>query len=170
MRFDREMSGTEAMMWSIERDPWLASTAGGVALYDRPLDFDRFYRSIAHAVATTPRLRQHVLPGHGPLSPPHWAPDRGFDLDWHVRRIGAPGGGTVRDLLDWATVFLQDPFDRTRPLWQHVVIDGLSEGRGALVGKLHHSVTDGQGAVRLAAAYTSLERDSRSHLRWTWMP
>ena len=161
MHFDREMSGTEAMMWNIERDPWLASTAGGVALYDRPLDFERFYRSIAHAVASTPRLRQHVLPGHGPLAPPHWGTDRDFDLDWHIRRIGAPAQGTVRDLLDWVTQFLQDPFDRTRPLWQYVVVDGLAGGQGALVSKLHHTVTDGHGAVRLAAAYTSLERDSQ---------
>ena len=159
MHFDREMSGTEAMMWSIERDPWLASTAGSVALYDRCLDFDRFRRATAHAVATTPRLRQHVLPGHGPLAPPHWGTDRDFDLDWHVRRMGAPGGGTVRDLLDWATNFLQDPFDRTRPLWQYVVVEGLAEGQGAIVAKLHHTVTDGEGAVRLAASYTGLERD-----------
>jgi WS/DGAT/MGAT family acyltransferase len=158
MSFGRDMSGTEAMMWNIERDPWLASTAGAVAFYDRPLDFARFRLAIASAVATTVRLRQHVLPGHGPLAPPHWGTDRDFDLDWHVRRIGAPGEGSVRDLLDWVTQFFQDPFDRTRPLWQYVVIDGLAEGRGALVSKLHHTVTDGQGAVRLASAYTTIKR------------
>ena len=148
-------------MWSIERDPWLASTAGSLALYDRCLDFNRFRRAIAHAVASTPRLRQHVLPGHGPLAPPHWGTDRDFDLDWHVRRMGAPGEGTVRDLLDWVTNFLQDPFDRTRPLWQYVVVDDLAEGWGALVGKMHHTITDGEGAVRLAASYTALQRDSK---------
>ena len=158
MRFGREMSGTETMMWNIERDPWLASTAGGVALYDRPLDFDWFRRSIANAVASTARLRQHVLPGHGPLASPHWGFDRDFDLDWHLRRIGAPGEGTVRDLLDLATQFLQDPFDRTRPLWQYLVVDGLADGQGALLSKLHHTVTDGQGAVRLGSAYTALKR------------
>jgi diacylglycerol O-acyltransferase / wax synthase len=153
------MSGAEAMMWNIERDPWLASTSASVALYDRPLDFERFRRAMAHTVATTVRLRQHVVAGHAPATPPHWAADLDFDLDWHVRRIGAPGEGTVRDLIDWASQYLQDPFDRTRPLWQYVVIDRLADGRGAMVAKLHHTLADGQAAVRLALGFTTLERD-----------
>ena len=153
------MSGAETMMWNIERDPWLASTAASVALYDRPLDFGRFRRAMAHTVATTVRLRQHVVPGHPPVTPPHWAADVDFDLDWHVRRIGAPGQGTVRDLFDWVSQFLQDPFDRSRPLWQYVVIDRLADGRGALITKLHHTIADGQAAVRLAEGYITLERD-----------
>jgi diacylglycerol O-acyltransferase / wax synthase len=154
------MSGAETMMWNIERDPWLASTSASVALYDRPIDFERFRRAMAHTVATTARLRQHVVAGRPPATPPHWAADVDFDLDWHVRRIGAPGEGTVRDLFDWASQYLQDPFDRTRPLWQYVVIDRLADGRGAMVAKLHHTLADGHSAVQLALGFTTLERDA----------
>ena len=158
MHFERDLSRPETMMWNIESDPWLASTGGSVTVYDRPLDFPRFHRSMAHAVAVAARLRQRVVPARGPLIAPHWVADRDFDLDWHVRRIGAPGEGTLRELLDWVSQFFQDPFDRSRALWQYVVVDGLNEGQGALVTKMHHVVTDGQGAVQLAAAYVTLQR------------
>ena len=77
-----------------------------------------------------------------------------LDLDWHVRHIGAPGEGTLRDLLDWTAPWLQDPYDRTRPLWQYVAIDKLADGRGALAMKLHHVVTIGPDAT----AFESLRR------------
>lgn len=160
LRFDREMSDAEAMMWRIERDPWLAPSGGSITIFDRPIDVARFRRLMAHAVSEVPRLRHHVVEPRTPLGRPHWEVDRELDLDWHVRHIGAPGAGTLRDLLDWTTVFLQDPYDRTRPLWQYVVIDKLADGRGALAMKLHHTVTDGHGAVRLAKAYTAYEPDA----------
>ena len=63
---------------------------------------------------------------------PRWVPDHEFDIDWHIRHIGAPGDGTLRELLDFFGAWLQDPYDRTRPLWQYVVVDGLADGQGAL--------------------------------------
>ncbi len=157
---ERSMSGAEELMWHIERDPWMAPSGGSITIFDRPLDVPRFRRLIAHAVADVPRLRQRVIEPSTPFGAPHWETDPEFDLDWHVRHIGAPGEGTLRDLLDWSRPWLQDPYDRTRPLWQYVVIDKLADGRGALAMKLHHVVTDGHGAVRLAGAYTAKEPDA----------
>lgn len=157
IHFEREMTGLETMMWNIEKDPWLAPSGGAVVVYDRPLDFARFRHDIAYAVSEVVRLRQRVVEGRGPLVPPHWIVDREFDLDWHVRRMGAPGDGTLRELLKWVAQFGQDPFDRTRPLWQYVVVDGLADGQGALIGKIHHAITDGHGGMRMGEAYTSFE-------------
>nr|WHV03901.1 putative wax ester synthase/acyl-CoA:diacylglycerol acyltransferase [uncultured bacterium] len=157
---DDHMSGMEAMMWNVEHDPWLDPNGGGIAIYDRPLDIDLFRRSMRHAVAEVPRLRQRVAPGLGPLSTPRWVYDHEFDLDWHVRHIGAPGGGSLRDLLDYFTPWLQDPYDRTRPLWAYVVVDGLADGRGALLTKVHHAVGDGESVVKMSLAYTGRERDA----------
>ncbi|MFW2381835.1 MAG: wax ester/triacylglycerol synthase domain-containing protein [Acidimicrobiales bacterium] len=157
----RDMTEPEAMMWSIERDPWLAPSGGSITIYDRPLDFERFKAAVANAIAVEPRLTQHVIDPVAPVATPHWEPDEEFDIDWHVRRIGAPGDGSLQDLLDWTVVFLEDPYDRTRPLWQFVVLDGVEGGRGALAIKLHHVVADGKGFVRVVAAYTDLERDHR---------
>jgi WS/DGAT/MGAT family acyltransferase len=138
----------------------MSPSGGSITIFDRPLDVPRFRRLMSHAVGSVPRLRQRAIEPATPLGTPSWASDREFELDWHVRHIGAPGEGTLRDLLDWLTPWLQDPYERSRPLWQYVAIDKLADGRGALAMKLHHVVTDGLGAVRLAGAYTSLERDA----------
>jgi WS/DGAT/MGAT family acyltransferase len=160
MSFGRAMTDAEAMMWAIERDPWLSPSGGSITLFDRPLDVDRFRRLMTNAAAGIPRLRQRVVDAPAPLVNPHWEVDRELDLDWHVRRMRAPGTGSLRDLLDWVVLWLQDPYDRTRPLWQYVVIDDVEGGLGALAMKLHHVVTDGKGAVKLAGIYTDLERDA----------
>ncbi len=157
-RVDRGMSGTETMMWRIERDPWLAPSGGSLTLFDRPLDPAWFRRSLAGAASTIDRLRQHVVAGPATVGSPRWAFDPDFELDWHLRHIGAPGDGSLGDLIGWITQFLQDPYDHTRPLWQYVVVDGLADGRGAVVAKLHHAMADGFSAVRLAESYTTVER------------
>ena len=157
---DDHMSGMEAMMWNVERDPWLDPNGGGIAIYDRPLDVDLFRRCMRQAVAEVPRHRQRVVPGLGPLSTPRWVHDHEFDLNWHVRRIGAPGDGTLRELLDYFAPWLQDPYDHTRPLWMYVVVDGMAEGRGALMWKIHHTVGDGESMVKMSLAYTGSERDT----------
>ena len=157
---DDHMSDMEAMMWNVERDPWLDPNGGGIAIYDRPLDVDLFRRSMRQAVAEVPRLRQRVAPGLGPLSTPRWVHDHEFDLNWHVRHIGAPGDGSFRDLLDYFSRWLQDPYDRTRPLWTYVVVDELADGRGALLTKIHHTVGDGESAVKMSLAYTGSERNA----------
>jgi WS/DGAT/MGAT family acyltransferase len=157
----RDMTEAEAMMWAIERDPWLAPSGGSITIYDQELDFDRFRAAVANAIAAEPRLTQHVIDSTAPAATPHWEIDNEFDIDWHVRRIGAPGDGSISELLDWGVLFLEDPYDRTRPLWQFVVLDGVEGGRGALAMKLHHVVADGEGFVRVVSGFTDLERDHR---------
>jgi len=160
--FQRRMSDFEALMWNVEKDPWLNPSAGVVVVCDRPPDVDDFRRRIANAVAEIPRLRERVVPDVGRLSPPRWAPDPEFDLDNHLRHVALPAPGTLRQLYDLAARLMQDPFDRTRPLWLFVIVDGLEDGRGAMFAKLHHTIADGYAALRLAELYLTLERDAPS--------
>jgi hypothetical protein len=71
-----------------------------------------------------------------------------------------PGEGTERDLLDLAARLAAQPFDRTRPLWEFHVIEGLADGRAAMVQKMHHTITDGEGGVRMSLAFIDVERDA----------
>ena len=158
--FQRRMSDFEALMWNVENDPLLNPSAGVVVVCDRPPDVEDFRRRIAHAVAEIPRLRERVVPDVGRLSPPRWAPDPEFDLDNHLRHVALPAPGTLRQLYDLAARLTQDPFDRTRPLWLFVIVDGLEDGRGAMFAKLHHTIADGYAALRLAELYLTLERDA----------
>ena len=94
------------------------------------------------------------------LSAPLWVDDPDFDIDHHVRRIALPKPGTMRQLLDLATLIALDPFERTRPLWQFVVVEGLRGGKSALVQKMHHTITDGEGGVQMSLQYLDFERDA----------
>ena len=67
--------------------------------------------------------------------------------------------GERAPLLDLATRIHQAPLERTRPLWEFTVVDGLEDGRAAMVQKMHHTITDGVGGVRLAERLVDLERD-----------
>lgn len=159
LRFAPHLSDAEALMWNLEKDPWLNPSGATVLLLDKPIDVAAFRRRVAHAVAEVSRLRERVVPSTARVAPPVWRTDPEFDLDHHVRVLGLPAPGTERQLFDLATLLYEDPYDRTRPLWQFVVIEGLEGGRGALFFKLHHTIADGIGAVRLAEVYMELTAD-----------
>jgi WS/DGAT/MGAT family acyltransferase len=93
------------------------------------------------------------------VAPPQWVPDANFDLNYHLRFIKAPGQGTMRDLLDLAAPLAMQGFDRARPLWEFTVIEGLADGKAAMIQKVHHSVTDGVGGIKLALMLLDAERD-----------
>jgi diacylglycerol O-acyltransferase / wax synthase len=160
MRFDRVMSDAEGLMWRLEKDPFLSSTFGTVMILDRAPDRDAFRRRVERATVAIPRLRQRVQPSPANLSPPVWVDDPNFDLDHHVRRIACPKPGSMRQVLDLASLFVADPLERTRPLWQFVVVEGLRGGKAAIIQKMHHTITDGERGVELSLQYLDFERDA----------
>jgi WS/DGAT/MGAT family acyltransferase len=183
VRFDDRMSDGDALMWNIERDPLLRSTITVVWLLDRAPDRARLERKIGRATRAIPRLRQRVLPNPLALAPPRWQLDPFFDLAAHVGWHKAPGDGSLRALLDFAQPIAMRHFDTARPLWELAVVEGLqgapgsserhsrvprseaqpseatSGGRGALVLKLHHSISDGMGLVRMTQALVERTRE-----------
>jgi WS/DGAT/MGAT family acyltransferase len=164
MRFDRRMSDSDALMWGIEKDPLLRSTITAVAVLDRSPDRERFTDKIERASRLIPRLRQRVAPSPLVPAPPRWVVDPNFDLRYHLRWVRAPAPGSLRDLLDMAEPIAMQGFDRARPLWEFTVVDGLADGKAALIQKLHHSITDGVGAIKLAMYMLDLEREPSAAL------
>jgi diacylglycerol O-acyltransferase / wax synthase len=159
---DRRMSDAEALMWRVEKDPFLTSTFGAVTILDRPPDFDRLRSRMESAIHAVPRLGWRVQPNPAGVGAPVWADDPDFDLDLHVRRVALPSPGTRRQLFDLTSLFVLDPLDRARPLWQFLVVEGLEGGRAALLAKLHHTITDGINGVRMAMQYVDLARDAEA--------
>lgn len=160
MRAGRRMTDVEALMWNLEKDPHLSASIANVTLLDRSPDRERLRARLERAVTMVPRLRQRVVPALGRLAPPEWREDPDFDLDFHVRWVALPAPGTMRQLLELATTVTNDPFDRTRPLWEFVVVEGVEGGRAAMVQKLHHAVTDGEGGMRMSEQFIDLTRDA----------
>ena len=158
MHGERRRSDAEALMWNLEKDPHLSSAFANVAVLESVPDLDRFLLRMERAVRIVPRLRQRVVAGLGRLAPPEWH-GTDVDFDYHVRRAGLPGDGSMRDLLDFAVNFTAVPFDRTRPLWEFCLVEGLEGGRAAMLQKIHHTITDGEGGVRMSAEFIDFSRD-----------
>ena len=158
-RFERRMSDSDALMWTIEKDPLLRSTIMAVALLDQAPDPARIRDKIERGLRLIPRLRQRAAAPPFRVAPPQWVADPHFDLDYHLRQVRCPGEGSLRDLLDLAAPLAMQGFDRARPLWEFTVVDGMADGRAALIQKVHHSVTDGVGGMELALMLLDMERD-----------
>ena len=95
-----------------------------------------------------PRYRQKLdAPRTGGLAWPSWERDQRFEIEAHVRHATLPSPGDEREFLDWISDFYSHRLDRSRPLWEIVLLDGLAGGRWALVSKTHHCLVDGVGSV-----------------------
>ncbi len=160
LRSERRMTDVEALMWNLEKDPRLSASIANITLFDRPPDPDRLRARLERAVTMIPRLHQRVVPALGRLAPPEWRAEEDFDLDYHLRWTALPAPGTLAQLLDLATTHVQRPFDRTRPLWEFLVIENLEGGRAAMVQKLHHSIADGEGSIRMSEQFIDIEPDA----------
>ncbi|MFM8268541.1 MAG: wax ester/triacylglycerol synthase domain-containing protein [Ilumatobacteraceae bacterium] len=158
-RFERTMTDAEGLLWRLEKDPHLSSTFSTVTILDRPPDLERLRRRLGRAVDVVPRLRQRVQSTPANVTPPVWTDDPNFDLDFHLRHLALPPPGSMRQLLDLASLLTSDAFDRSRPLWHLYVVDGLEGGRSALVEKFHHGLVDGVAGVQVAMQFLDLERD-----------
>lgn len=90
---------------------------------------------------------------------PAWVQDNDLDLDYHIRHSALPRPGRVRELLSLVSRLHATPLDRSRPLWECHIIEGLEGNRFAMYTKLHHSVIDGVAGMRLMQ--TSLTNDPK---------
>jgi WS/DGAT/MGAT family acyltransferase len=152
------MSDFEALMWTLEKNPALSNTFANVTILDRPPDHARFVEKMAVAVTKVPKLHQRPVEPAGPLSNPTWADDPDFDLHHHLRWVNLGNGATTRDLYDYVSTLTSQPFDRERPLWDFTIIEGLEGGGAAMLQRMHHTITDGEGGIRLSVAFLDLER------------
>jgi WS/DGAT/MGAT family acyltransferase len=153
------MSDAEAIMWTVEKDPALRVDFTNVTLLEHAPDARRLRAKVERAVEEIPRLSHRVVTPPLRLAPPEWRPDHDLDLDYHVRTVGVPAPGGLRQLLDLAGTVAAAPLDRSRPLWEFTLAEGLEGGRAALLQKVHHTITDGVGGVRLSMSLLDLEPD-----------
>ena len=153
------LRNSDAFLWSIEGDPRLRSTIVTLIVLDEAPDWDEVVTRFELLTGAVRKFRQRVVVSPYPL-PPRWEDDPDFDLTFHLRRVTAPKPGSLDSVLEMARVAAMADFDRARPLWEATLIEGMSDGGAALVCKLHHSLTDGIGAVEMSAIL--FERAQRS--------
>jgi len=153
------MSEAEAIMWTLDKDPALRSDFTNITVLEGPPDEDRVRAKVAAATDAIPRLRQRVVAPPLRIAPPEWCDDPTLDLDYHLRKVALPAPGSMRELLDLAGAISSTPLDRSRPLWEFTLVEGLEGGRTALLQQIHHTITDGVGGLRLSLSLVDLEPD-----------
>lgn len=157
---DRFMEPTDAWIWYLEQDPLLRFTVTAVTVLDRAPDWDRLVDRFEKATRVAPHFRDRVVSTPFRLAPPRWVTDQGFDLGYHLRRMRAPEPGTLDPVLELARTTAMAGLDRSRPLWEATLVEGVDGDGAALVIKAHHSLTDGVGGMQLALVVFDLDPDA----------
>lgn len=154
-----ELGAVDYLLHRGEANPRTRSGIMALEILDTTPDWERFRTRFENASRRVLRLRQKVVVPTLPTAAPRWVVDPDFNLDFHVRRMRVPEPGTLREVFDLAEVVLQSPLDIARPLWTATLVEGLAEGKAAMLLHLSHAVTDGVGGVEMFAQIYDLERD-----------
>jgi diacylglycerol O-acyltransferase len=112
-------------------------------------DYAQLVRLVQDRISFVPRYRQRVQPVPGRLANPVWVDDQHFDIGYHVRRSALPRPGSLDQLRELVSRIVSRPLDRSRPLWEMYVVEGLADGRVALLSKSHQVLVDGIETVDL---------------------
>jgi WS/DGAT/MGAT family acyltransferase len=133
---------------------------GGVLLFEGPAPaFDDFLDHVRGRLHLVPRYRQKLATPPLETGHPLWVDDPDFNLEYHVRHTALPAPGTEEQLFLLASRIASQQLDRSKPLWEHWLVEGLEDGRFALISKTHHAVVDGISGVDLASVLLDLERE-----------
>jgi WS/DGAT/MGAT family acyltransferase len=104
---------------------------------------------IEERIHLLPLFRRRLLSVPAEIDQPFWIEDPHFDLDFHLRHIGVPAPGGPEELATLVARIHERPLDRSRPLWEMYLIEGLADGRMATYTKLHHAAIDGVSGAEI---------------------
>jgi len=158
-----QLSGMDAAFLSAETANWPTHVAS-LTVCEPPdrsgaCDMARLKQSLRERLHLVPALRWRLAVPPLGLARPYWIEDPEFDLDFHVRRIGVPAPAGREELAELAAEIYRQHLDRTRPLWEWWVIEGLRGGQYACLFKFHHAYMDGMGGVGMTQILFDTEPD-----------
>ena len=133
-------------------------------------DYDHLVGLIADRIAFVPRYRQRIRSVPGRLASPVWVDDEDFDLTYHVRRSAVPRPGSMDQLRELTARIVSRQLDRDRPLWEVYLIEGVEQGRFAILSKSHQVLVDGVSTVDLGQVILDLDPAPRDTVHDDWRP
>jgi diacylglycerol O-acyltransferase len=159
----KQLSGLDSTFLYMET-PTTFGHVTGLMIFDRPSrDYDPFaavYAKYASLVGELEPLRRRLVEVPFGLDHPYWVVDPKLDFGFHIREIHLAKPGMVDQLADQVSRIVGRPMDRTRPLWEVYVIDGLHSGRWALLTKYHHATIDGAAGQLMLKILTDPDVDA----------
>ena len=143
----------------------------GACVFDDPAPtFDELSAMVAAKLHLIPRYRQRVRTVPLELGRPVWVDDPHFDLGYHLRHTALPAPGDDASFCRLMGRIMSQPLDRERPLWEVWLVEGLEDGRWALVFKVHHCMVDGIAGVELLTVLLELDAGSPTGEPVAWEP
>ena len=121
--------------------------------------FDKVRALIQRRLHLIPQFTRRLARVPFDLAHPVWVEDPDFDLDYHLRRLAAPAPGSYHELADLAGDIASRPLDRSRPLWEMYIVEGLEHGHIGVIAKMHHSTIDGVSGANLMVYLFDLEQN-----------
>ena len=159
----QQLSGLDASFLYMETGAQFGHV-GSLTLYDpREAREGSLYHALRRALPERlhllPPFRRRIVEVPFGLDHPYWIEDPNFDLDFHMRHIAVPPPGTNEQLAELVSHLHSLPLDRSRPLWQLWVIEGLESGQTALYVKVHHCTIDGVSGVEMTSTLLDRTRE-----------
>ena len=159
----KQLTGLDGSFLYMET-PTTFGHVSGLAIYERPSPgFDPFaavHRRFKSMVGVLEPMRRRIVEVPMNLDHPYWIDDPNFDLDYHIRHMSLAPPGRPDQLADQIARIVGRPMDRTRPLWEVYVIEGLEDGTWALLTKYHHATIDGASGVMMIKMLNDLTPDA----------
>jgi WS/DGAT/MGAT family acyltransferase len=171
----QQLSVTDTTLLNLET-PTSIGHVSSVAILDPstcpvPFTFEHLTERVAARLPALPQFRRRLYEVPLGLDRPYWIEDPDFDLDYHLRHIAVPAPGDDRRLADLVARIHERHLDRRRPLWEIYLIEGLADGRVAVLSKIHHAAIDGITGQEVLAALVDTEPDAPAvTVEDTWRP
>lgn len=164
------LAGLDASLLAME-DEVTHLHLGSTAVFEGPVPpFEDLRAMILGKLPLVPRYRERVRRVPFELARPVWAPDPHFNPDFHIRHTGLPSPGSPEQLVNLIGRVMASKLDLTKPLWETWVVEGLEEGRWALISKMHYALVDGVTGTALLAVLLDEHPEPSSPVPDTWRP
>ena len=160
-----------AFLEAEDEEPGVSLAIASIAVFEGPAPAHAEFRdALAGRLPLIPRYRQKARQLPWDLGAPVWLDDPDFDLDYHLRRTALPAPGGDAELATLMGRVMSARLDRARPLWEYWVVEGLADGRWALISKVHHCMVDGVSGTDLYRVVLDLTPEPRDPVPDDWAP
>ena len=161
------LSGLDSSFLYLE-DAHQPMHVGSVLVFEGSMNFESFRQTMASRVHLVPRLKQRLVMVPFGIGKPYWVEDPAFNLDMHLQHVALPSPGSWKELRGLAARIFSVPLDRTRPLWEMTLVEGLDHipqvppGSVALISKVHHAAIDGVSGTDMMGQLLDMTKEPRT--------
>jgi diacylglycerol O-acyltransferase / wax synthase len=151
------LSGLDTSFLHLERSGAHMHVASTSVFEGAPPTHAEFRDHIASRLHLVPRFRQKLRFVPFDQGRPVWVDDPHLNLDYHVRQTALPAPGSDEQLRNLASRIFSQQLDRSKPLWELWLVEGLTGDRFAIIGKSHHALVDGVSGVDITTVLFDLD-------------